>query len=144
MDIGQTIDEAHTSILEASAAIQALTSRPGGPQSLPFRDIGTAVLPVIARFKLAIAEIGGTGDNREVVARFAVFAEGNGAQATARALIEQIELAITQPAYAARNVDACVLPGGRVRDEPEEDPGGERALARSDITLRIWATKPLP
>lgn len=141
MDIGNAIDQAHTKILDGSAAIRTLIGRASGKLSVPFKDIGTNPLPMIARHKLRIEEIGGVGDNRRIVARFSVFVEGNGADALAREIVGAIERAITQPAYVGQSVDACVLRRSRSED-PVEEPDGVRAMARSDITLEIWATTP--
>lgn len=139
MDIGNAVDQAHTRILDDSAEIRTLVGRVTGPLNVPFKDIGQHPRPIIARHKLTITEIGGTGDNRSVVAKFSVFAEGNGAQALTREIVGAIERAITQPAYVTQSVDACVLRRRRSED-PDEEPEGTRALARSDITLEIWAT----
>jgi hypothetical protein len=129
-------------------ALVAIANQAGGPVALvtgrttanlvPWADVGTQPLPGLVGQLVGAPEVGGVGENYRVTFRFSAVAQGNGATRTVRELVHQWRQALTQPALAARNVDAAPLRW--VRDEPAEAPEDTRALARHDVTVELWLT----
>lgn len=130
--------EALVSIAGADAGVAGVTGR-ATENLLPWEDVGTnPPLPGLAGKLLSAPEIGGVGVNWTVTIRFSAHAAGDGALRKVRELCSAWVAAVTQPALAARGVDALVL---RVqRDEPPVDPEQTRALARADVTMDFWLT----
>ena len=137
-DVEQRLREAIRAILGADSGLQTLCGR-STEIVKPLGDIGTVSLPVLGYALITMDEIGGTGDNRSALVQFSAFVEGTGAEATANAMIERVELGLTQPLLAAAGLDAAVL--RRRRYHGPLDREGSRATARSDCDAEIWITK---
>lgn len=107
-DIGQKLDEALVAILRADAGIQQLAER---TEKLvrPWGEFGGSALPVILYQRVTLEEVGALGDTRRAFYDFTAVAEGEGGRAMVNALIERVEIAITQPALAARGMDAAPM-----------------------------------
>lgn len=139
-DIEQRTIEAVTDILDDDAGVQAITGRTT-KNCLPQHSLTQAQLPVLTYFVVGTQEIGGTGDNRLITIQWSAYAEGDGADATARALLERIELGLTQPLMAAKGLDGMPYPGGRRRYPGPIDPEISRALVRLNLDQDFWVTK---
>lgn len=142
-DIGQKLDEALTKIVRADASIQQLCERTER-LVIPWGDFGTAKLPVVLYQRVDLSERGGLGDTREAIYDFTAVAEGEGGRALANALIERVELAITQPAMAAQGLDAS--PVGAWRRRPlgvRDQVGGANTQERvaEQLEARFLVTK---
>lgn len=135
-DIEQRCREALTAILDADSGVQALTGRTTR-NCVPFGlKSATEKLPVLLLAFVVMTPVGGAGDNRRVRYQLTAVTKGAGADAAANALIERVELAITQPALAAQSLDGWVERMDRRRVPPDGSPGVE-GRADCDVTLIV-------
>lgn len=139
-DIEGKLIEALVTITNDNAYIVSLTGRTT-KNLVPWDDLGRAVMPVIAYFVVSHVSRGGAGDNRDITVQFSVFAEGRGAAALTRAIVEVLETAFTQPLLVAAGVDGFVKPDSRVRRSGGDDPDGATNRRRADLDLTFWVTK---
>jgi hypothetical protein len=138
-DIEALLNEAIVAVLDIDAGVVAITGRPSG-NILPMQDVGTLGLPVLLYLLIDLASNGSAGDTRLALFQFSAIAEGNDAASTTAALMERIELALTEPALAAQGLDAC--PYGRPRRRRiAADADASRAVARADMDFTLLVTK---
>lgn len=137
-DLEDRTARALVAILNADAGVQAITGRTSG-NVVAWKNANDAELPVIAFLFLDGEEIGGAGDNRFFNYQLTAIAEGDGARSMTAALMERIELGITEPLLAAQGLDACPL--RRRRRSVPEDGEASRGIERADIDLTLWVTK---
>lgn len=137
-DLEDKAARALVAILGSDAGVQAITGRTTG-NVLAWDGYSDAALPVILYQFIDGEEIGGAGDNRFFVYQLTAIAEGDGARSKSAALVERIELGVTEPALAAQGLNACPL--RRRRRTVPMDADASRGLARSDIDLTLWLTK---
>lgn len=138
-DIEQRIVEAVVAILEADAGVQAITGRTL-ENILPWQDSEALTYPVLLYLVPTINPYGGAGDTRLAEMQITAVADGEGAGATTRALLERVELGLTQPLLAAQSLDAAVIRSTR-RGATPEGSTGSRGTTRADIILTIYVTK---
>lgn len=140
-DIEERVVEAFTAIVAADAGLQALFGR-SSQIVYPWDDSNwSAILPVLVYAVIVHQESGGVGDNRLLTIQATVFAQGNNARALCSAAMERLEIAVTEPAFVAQNLDAAPMPGRRRRYRAPIPPEESRDLRRADMDLTIWVTK---
>lgn len=139
-DIEQRTVEVVTGIVAADLGVATITGR-SDKNCIPQSAMVNAALPVITYLVVNHAETGGLGDNRLITIQWSAYADGNGAEAAARALIERLEVGITQPSMAAAGLDGCPMPGGRRRYPGPIDPEDSRGLVRFNMDQDFWVTK---
>lgn len=137
-DIEDRTARALVAILNADAGVQAITGRTRR-NLVAWGDVNDAELPVLAYQFIDGEEIGGAGDNRFLNYQITAIADGDGARSMTAALMERIELGITEPLLAAQGLDACPLRRRR-RSVPMEGEAS-RGTNRADIDLTLWVTK---
>ena len=139
-DVVQRFVEATVSILRANTTIQGLLGRTTG-MVRAWGDIAEAQLPVIAYLMVVAGRGGPVGDTRRVQIQFSALVEGDGAAAKCNALLEALELALTQPLYAAAGLDAAPIPGASTRLPGDVEREGPRSLWRADVDMEFMVTK---
>lgn len=145
-DLVERCIEAIVTIVNADSGMQALTGRTtrnlvpwGDIASLEANDL-VPRLPVCAYAVIDASERGGIGDTRDIRLQITAYAAGDNAQAKANAMLERIELGITQPLLFAQSIDAAPIRRTR-RGITEEAPEGIRNLRRADVDLDLYVTK---
>jgi len=101
----QVTIEAMVAILDAAPSIAALTGRELG-NIVPLEDEADNPTPILVYEFVDMERTGGSGDTREVI--IDLHAVGT-TKALANALLDAAEQLLTQPALAARGLDACPL-----------------------------------
>lgn len=143
-DLVQKTAEAIATILDTLAGIVAITGRASGNIMTwdALRD--STPMPALAyQFSGSLPGFGDK-DTRILTFSIAAFAEGNGAQATVNALIEQVELGLTHTALTAQGLDACPDPTSRPWPRalfPIEEGAGVRGLVQATVDVSVVITK---
>lgn len=108
---------------------------------VPFNNtLQDAEMPVIAYHVVYANEIGGAGDNREVMVQFSVFDEGSTASERIANIIEVLETKFRPAVLVAMGLtDGFVR--RRARRDGDEDPENATARRRADIDHTFWVTK---
>jgi hypothetical protein len=137
-DIEQLCRNAITAILDADTGIQAITKRATN-NCIPFRT-GSAPtkLPVLLLAFLTLNPVGGAGDNRRARYQLTAVTKGEGADSVANALMERVEIALSQPNLALQSIDGYVESTSRRRVPPEDVEG---ITGRADIDVTLIVTK---
>ena len=138
-DLEQRIIEAIVAVLDLDAGVQAITGRLTG-NILPWQDSEALTYPVLLYQVPTIDPYGGAGDTRLAEVQLTAVADGEGAGATTRALLERVELGLTQPLLEAQGLDAAVIRSRR-RGATPEGSTGSRGTTRADIILTVYVTK---
>lgn len=137
-DLENRLNAALVGALDTDAGVVALTGRASG-NLLPMSDIGAAQLPALMYLLLDLTPNGAAGDTRLATYQITAIADGDGAQSMTAALLQRVELAVTEPALRAQGIDAC--PSGRPhRRRVPIDSDATRALARADLDFILRVT----
>jgi hypothetical protein len=137
-DIEQLCRNAITAILDADSGIQAITKRTTN-NCIPFKTTSTPPdLPVLLLAFVAMNLVGGAGDNRRARYSLTAIAKGQGHDAVCNALIERVEIALSQPNLALQSIDGYVERTERRRVPPENV---QSIPGRADIDVFLIVTK---
>ena len=142
-DIVQGLLEAVVTILRGDSTIVAELGRSDRVVQ-PWQSLDATPLPALFYVPVGSVQRGGTGDTRLIEIQFTAIAEGPGSQAKANAIIERVEVALSQPALAGQGVDAAPYAPWSRRFIPPygtTERDGGRALYRSDLDTTFIITK---
>lgn len=141
----QRLREATCTIVNALAAVQAVTGRTDATNCVAWKSLANCALPVVAYRIGSFSQTGEDRDARDGAVHFTAAAEGNDADRKVHELLDAIEDGYTATALAAQGVDGAPLlltreDGDDESDGPESPREGTKNVHYAHLTVTLTMT----